>query len=370
MAGTVEVEPPPASAAQEGRDRWVDLLRAGSLAVVVLWHWVFTIVDWQADGPHATNPIGTTRGLWLATWLLQVMPVFFFVGGAVHARALAGGRSRVHFVTHRVRSLAPPALALIAVAAAAFFTVDAAWGAPPWLSRSLVLVLSPLWFIGVYLMLICFAPLAWAAHRRWGELVPVWLAGFAALVDVARFTWEIPYAEWVNWVVVFGAAHQVGFFWDRIAAAPRRFAWLLTWTGLFALVGLTNMNFYPRSTVGVPGEAFSNLGPPTVVIVALACFQIGVTRLVRDRVLSATSTGIVRRGADWITRNAQALFLGHAFAYAVTYVAVTELAGRPGTDTTAMWWLARPFWFLAPALVFAAGWKARRLLAGKRRAAP
>ncbi|MGI8794510.1 MAG: acyltransferase family protein, partial [Acidimicrobiales bacterium] len=70
------------------RDRWLDLLRAGSLGVVVIWHWVFTIIRWEADGPHATNPIGTTRGLWLATWFLQVMPVFFAVGGAVHARAL------------------------------------------------------------------------------------------------------------------------------------------------------------------------------------------------------------------------------------------------------------------------------------------
>lgn len=357
----------PVVAADPGeRDRWVDLLRAGSLGVVVLWHWVFTIIDWRGDGPHATNPIGTTRGLWLATWLLQVMPVFFFVGGAVHARTLCRGGSAVRFVGRRYRALAPPALALVVAALGLYLGVDVRWGAPSWLARSLVLVLSPLWFIAVYLMLIAIAPFAWRAHLRWGELVPVWLAGSAAVVDVARFTWDVPYAEWLNWVVVFGAAHQVGFFWDRIAVAPRRLGWLLTWTGLFALVGLTNMNFYPRSTVGVPGEPFSNLGPPTVVIVALGCFQIGVTRLIRDRVLAVTEHGVLRRGADWITSNAQVLFLGHAFAYAAVYIAVTELWRRPADETSAGWWLWRPFWFVAPAAMFALAWQLRRIVPTRR----
>src|SRR3546814_3544514 len=94
------------------------------------------------------------------------------------------------------------------------------------------------------------------AHERFGELAPVWLAGAAALVDVARFTWGIPYSEWANWVIVFGAAHQTGFFWNRIQAAPRRFGWILTWVGLISLIGLTTMRFYPRPTVGVPGAAF------------------------------------------------------------------------------------------------------------------
>lgn len=351
----------------EGRDRWVDLLRAGSLAVVVLWHWVFTIISWRADGPHASNPIGTTRGLWLLTWLLQVMPLFFVVGGSVHARALAKRPSARAFIAKRARSLAGGAAVLVALATWIYVLVDWIWTAPPWLKGSLVLVLSPLWFLAVYLLLVLVAPVAWRAHLRWGELVPIWLAGLAAVVDVARFTWEIPYAEWLNWLVVFGAAHQAGFFWDRIQAASRRFGWMLLWIGLFALIGLTNMRFYPRSTVGVPGEPFSNLGPPTVVIVALTCFQVGLVRLIRDRALALTEAGLARRFADWITANAQSLYLGHAFAYALVYVAVTELHRRPGTETDLGWWLWRPFWLVAPALVFLAGFRLTRALVPSRR---
>jgi hypothetical protein len=64
------------------RDRVVDFLRATSICVVVLWHWSLSITHW--DGDYALvmpNPIGYVPGKWAATWVLQVMPVFFFVGG-------------------------------------------------------------------------------------------------------------------------------------------------------------------------------------------------------------------------------------------------------------------------------------------------
>lgn len=349
-----------------GRDRWLDLLRAGSLGVVVLWHWVFTIIRWAPDGPHATNPIGTTRGLWLATWFLQVMPVFFAVGGAVHARSLAKGPGWVEFVGRRLASLLPGALVLVALAGALHQAFVIAGEPPQWLARSLILVLSPLWFLAVYSLLIVLAPLAWSLHQRFDYLVPIVLGGLAMMVDVARFSWDLPWVEWANWVFVWALIHQVGFHWEKLTVAPRRFAWTLTWIGGFALVGLTNMNFYPRSAVGVPGERFSNLGPPTIVIVALACFQFGVVALIRERALALTAGGWPGRAARWITANAQSLYLGHAFAYAAVYVVVTELLDRPGTETTWQWWATRPFWFVAPALVFGAGFRASRLFRRRR----
>ena len=82
------------------RDVYIDFLRAFSLLVVVAWHWVFTIIIWQDDGPHATSPIGFTTGLWTATWLLQVMPLFLFhtTGLAAYLAvryALAGERNEI-----------------------------------------------------------------------------------------------------------------------------------------------------------------------------------------------------------------------------------------------------------------------------------
>src|SRR5947209_4074268 len=68
----------------EERDQYVDFLRGFSLVVVVIWHWAFTIIRWRADGPHATSPLGFTSQLWIFTWLLQVLPLFFYIGGYVH----------------------------------------------------------------------------------------------------------------------------------------------------------------------------------------------------------------------------------------------------------------------------------------------
>jgi peptidoglycan/LPS O-acetylase OafA/YrhL len=82
-------------ARDDGRNAYVDWLRALSLIVVVLWHWAFTIVIWHPDGPHATSPLRFTQGFWIVTWLFQVMPLFFYIGGYVHLRswerARAGG---------------------------------------------------------------------------------------------------------------------------------------------------------------------------------------------------------------------------------------------------------------------------------------
>src|SRR4051794_28905202 len=73
------------------RDRSVDFLRAVSITVVVLWHWVFSITHWNAHGALTMpNPIGHTPALWFLTWILQIMPLFLFVGGfatvVVHGR--------------------------------------------------------------------------------------------------------------------------------------------------------------------------------------------------------------------------------------------------------------------------------------------
>jgi hypothetical protein len=63
------------------RDRVVDLLRAASICVVVVWHWSLSVTHWHQGRLTMPNPVGDVPGLWAATWVLQVMPVFFVVGG-------------------------------------------------------------------------------------------------------------------------------------------------------------------------------------------------------------------------------------------------------------------------------------------------
>src|SRR5689334_4114887 len=52
VSGLVEATP-------ASRDRYVDFLRALSIVVVVLWHWVFSITQWSDEGSLIMpNPIG------------------------------------------------------------------------------------------------------------------------------------------------------------------------------------------------------------------------------------------------------------------------------------------------------------------------
>ncbi|MDJ0954212.1 MAG: acyltransferase family protein [Acidimicrobiia bacterium] len=335
------------------RDPYVDFLRAFSLVVVVIWHWAFTILELSPQRVSPSNPIGFTRGMWATTWLLQVMPVFFFVGGFTHRLAFDNyrrGDSR-RFLKRRTRRLLLPASALVAVWVALGFVIAGTLEAE-WTWSAVILVLSPLWFLVVYLVLVLIAPLAIRAHWRWGELVLVWLVGLAAVLDVLRFHHLQGWAAWMNFIVIWGLAHQLGFFYDRLVAAPRRVGWMFFWGGLFGLVALTNMGFYPRSVVGVPGERFSNMGPPTLAIVALTLLQVGLVLLARDWVMTKLDTSPAwQRTFRWVNGNSLPLYLLHttgmALAIVVIFVATDYL---PPAEPNAEWWLTRPIWLIAPAL--------------------
>ncbi len=362
-----------ASAEDGGRDVFVDTVRALSLFVVVVYHWTFTTIIWEADGPHASNPIGVTRGLWLVTWLLQVMPAFFFAGGYVHKRGWIAEGGGWTWVVKRLKRLWAPAFALVVVGLAIWIAARQVAPEADWVGTGVVLVLSPLWFLIVYAMLVATAPLWFWLHERFGELVPVWMVGVAVVVDVLRFRYRIAGIEWVNMVVVWALPHQLGFEYERFAAAPRRFASTLAFGGFFALFGLTSMGLYPRSMVGVPGEEISNMAPPTLAIAALTIFQVGVLLLARERIIRWAHSETGSRFVAFAARNSMRIFLWHAPGYALAY-GLWRLADLPGQSPNidGGWWAYRPLWLLLPIVPTAilASTLGRLTLRARRRPAP
>ncbi|MFG3441468.1 acyltransferase [Nonomuraea sp. NPDC047897] len=348
---TTRQEPPGAAVAQ--RDRYVDWLRALSLIVVVAWHWAFTILEWGPGGPEPTSPLGFTSGLWILTWLLQVLPLFFYVGGHVHLlswhRAKARGVGIGAFVWRRIRALAVPALALSGVWAAVGAVVTWAFEVD-WMWRVVLLVLSPLWFLGVYIVLVALLPVALWLHRRYDVLALVWLGGAALVVDVVRFRYGVGWAGWLNMVVVWGLAHQAGFFYERIVALPRRYDVGVLWTGLFALFGLVYSGIYPGSMVGVPGDKWSNMAPPTFVIVALLIFQIGIVEVLRPSMERLLDKPGWRRVNETINRFALPLYLFHTTGMAIALGISWWLFGSLGQKVPPdlWWWLERPIAVVGP----------------------
>jgi hypothetical protein len=342
------------TAGATGRDRYVDFIRAFSLLVVVAWHWVFTILVWREDGPRASNPIGFTDGLWLATWLFQVLPLFFYVGGYGHLRSWQAAQTRGQgiwtLVGRRLRRLAVPALALLVVWVATGAVLGAVFDLE-WVGRAVLLVVSPLWFMAVYLMLVLLLPVMLWLHERFDTIVLVVLAGGAGAIDILRFRAEIEWVGLVNMVLVWGLCHQLGFFYERIVGARRSLDWTLLLGGLFGLAGLVGSGLYPGSMVGVPGER-SNMAPPTLCIVALLIFQAGVAEIIRP----VLERRLVRPGwahtNELINRFALPLFLFHSTGMALHRAVRYALAGErnEAVEPTLGWWLYRPLAFVGPLL--------------------
>ncbi|MEU7897272.1 acyltransferase [Nonomuraea sp. NPDC049152] len=337
------------------RDKYVDWLRAVSLITVVVWHWAFTILVWTPEGPSPTSPLGFTSGLWMLTWLFQVLPLFFYVGGHVHLlswqRACERGTGVGSFVWRRIKALAIPGLTLsgvwLAVGAVVTMLFDV-----PWMWRVVLLVLSPLWFLIVYLMLIALLPVALWLHRRYDVLALIWLGGAALVVDVIRLRYHVEWVGWLNMILVWGLAHQAGFFYDRVVILPRRYDFAVLWTGLFGLFGLVYSGLYPGSMVGVPGDKLSNMAPPTFVIVALLIFQIGLVEVLRPTMERVLERPRWKRANEIVNRFALPLFLFHTTGMAIALGAWWGLFGFPAADPrpNLMWWLERPFAIVGPLL--------------------
>ncbi len=357
------------------RDPYADFLRAFSLLVVILWHWCFTILIWGDDGPSATSPLGFTSGLWIFTWLLQVMPIFFYIGAYVHLRAWARSSARGdtiwRFALRQAKTLAIPAAALLAtwiiigIGLTSVFDIN-------WMWKAVTMVVSPLWFIAAYLIFILLMPITVWLHRRYDVLVLVVFGGLAVIVDILRFRYQVPNIGFLNMIFVWGFAFQFGFFHSRFTGiddAPRysdgridweyqsprslQFGRIMTLTGLFALIGLVFSGLYPGSMVGVPGQD-SNMAPPTVCIIALTLFQIGVAELIRPSVLRGLSKGkAFARTTALFTRFAMPLFLFHTTGMALERSVEWSIFGRTaeGVAPTLHWWLLRPIAIIGP-LIF------------------
>jgi hypothetical protein len=247
-----------------------------------------------------------------------------------------------------LRQLAVPGAALLGTWIVLGIVLSSTIGGT-WIRRTVKLVVSPLWFLGVYLMLIALLPLALWLHRRYGVLVLVWLAGAAMCVDVLRFHYHIERVGWLNMVLVWALAHQAGFAYEKVVDASRQVDLALLWSGLFGLVGLVFSGLYPGSMVGVPGARWSNMAPPTFVMVPLLLFQIGVVEVLRptmERVLQRPRWQLVN---GTINQFALPLFLFHTTGLAIARF-LLWLWNNHLTDRKPdlVWWLTRPLFVIGP----------------------
>jgi peptidoglycan/LPS O-acetylase OafA/YrhL len=339
------------------RDRVVDLLRVASILVVVAGHWllaVVTVVDGRIVGDNLLVIVPATQ--WL-TWGLQVMPVFFFVGGRVNgvgwATAQARGSSTAAWIRRRADRLLRPVLVLVAVWTVLLLVLAELEVAPDLLRLGSQIVLTPVWFLAVYLGIVALVPITYAAHRRWplGTVMGFVLA--AIVVDAAHRT-GVPAVGWANYVFVWGGVHQLGYLWgDRRVGAPRA-GLALAVAGLAGLVLVTEVLGYPRSMVGVPGALATNNTPPTVALLLLAGLQAGGVVAAYAPLARWLARPMAWAVVTLLGRRALTVFLWHQTAL-VAVVGATYPTGiwPVTTRADAAWWALRPLWYLTLGVVLA-----------------
>lgn len=329
------------------RDPLIDLIRAGALFVVVLWHWVFTTIRWTERGPVVGNPVAVTPGMWTLTWVLQIMPAFFMIGGYLHST------NTLHpllFWSRRIKRLVLPVLPLL-IPAAILPVVLAGIGRDD-LVKGVVLVISPMWFLATYLVCVLFAPVAQRLDRHLGP----WAVGPGLVVVAAVDHLRIGLGHGgaltgaLAFVSVWLTVHQLGFSLGRIlGSSPRKqLTVMLTGYGLLGLAGAALP--YPAAMVGLDGHKLSNMGPPTLMVVLLAVGQLGLIGLCSDQLRS-----LARRHEQLLSRMGQwsmTVYAWHLLAYAMFWALLVRLGWPVLSTVSASWWAQRPLWLVGP-MVFA-----------------
>ncbi|MDX2650454.1 acyltransferase, partial [Streptomyces sp. PA03-1a] len=326
-----------AAATPAARDRYADFLRVASLATVVLGHWLMAAVTTGADGGvEVGNLLALRPALQPLTWVLQVMPVFFFVGGFSHAlsyRSVArSGGGYAAFLRARLRRLLRPTMLFTAVWAAVALL-------PPVPDVAARLVAQPLWFIGIYLGMVAFTPPLLRLHERYGWGAFAALSAGAVVVDVLRFAFDVPYVPFLNFAFVWLAVHQLGFL--RADGRLRLPAAAAT-CGLAGAVALVALGPYPLSMVGMPGERISNMAPPTLALLCHGVWLVGAVELLRRPAARLLERPRVWRGVVAANGIAMTAFLWHLTAMLAVYGALISLGRTLPAPATAAWWAQVP----------------------------
>lgn len=344
----------------ESRNRYVDFLRAASITVVVIGHWL-CVAPFMDGG---TLKLGDLLHLvpwtrWL-TWALQVMPIFFIVGGYANGAsweaAQRSGQGYSLWIAARLRRLVGPVVPLLIIWLLLGFSGHRLGVHPQMIRAGSQAAFIPTWFLAVYIMVVVSAPATFWTWTRFG-MASFWGLALAAIaVDIAAFSFDLPLLRWANYAFVWLAVHQMGYLWraEKITGPARALPWAAG--GLALLIYLVTVASYPISMITVPGEAMSNSRPPTIALLALGAFHGGLVLALERPIRRWLSRPWPWTVTVLINGTIMTLYLWH-MTVMVLIIGLANLLGgvglgfEPGTGS---WWAFRPVWLsiLAGSLMF------------------
>jgi len=334
----------------EERNRYVDFLRSVSILFVIFGHWIIATV-YYVDGAlvhgHLLKSAPETQ--WL-TWIFQVMPIFFIVGGYSNGvsleSALRKGVGYDAWLAARLNRLVAPLLLLVCSWAVigvvmSWFGVSAAN-----IQYASQASLIPTWFLAIYIVVVILAPLTYRFWRRFGFLSFWAFVVVAVLVDIAFFVFDLRWLGWTNYLWVWLAVHHLGFAWRDGRFNSAGMLLIYAGIGMAALCFLVFKGPYPFAMVGSPDEGLSNTLPPKITLLALGVFQFGLLLALEKPMRRALANLRLWTATVLINSMIMTVYLWH-ITVMIVFVALLFLAGGFGLGlepNTQGWWFSRFIW--------------------------
>ncbi|MGI9823047.1 acyltransferase family protein [Agromyces sp. Marseille-Q5079] len=340
-----------------GRDAAIDAARAGCLVVVFLLHAMMVGVSVGADGPVLENALEGWAWFAPATWVVQVMPLFFVIGGFAGwtswRRMQQRGQAAADFVRGRLARLVRPAIALVAVVATALAALAMAGLPAETVATAGYRIGQPLWFLAVYIACSSLVPVMARLHARHPLATIAGLLAVVVAVDAVRFATGIDAIGFANLLAVWLLVQQGGFFLadGSIERMPRGTRLGATLAAFGVLLALTVAGPYSP-------DLLMNLNPPTVCLVVLGVAQLALFSLARPTLRRWADRPRPARAIASFGEWGMTLYLWHMPAFvaiAGVLLVLHEVAGLSlPVPLTEEWWGSRPLWLVVAALGTAA----------------
>lgn len=339
-----------AAATPDTRNRVVDFYRAVAIGVVVLGHWLMAAVVVRDGEIGMANTLDLVPDIHGLTWVLQVMPLFFLVGGYANATSWRSARAKgdtwAAWQRARLRRLMTPVLPLL-VAWLGICLIGYARGIPTDVMRSASQsAMVPTWFLAAYVLVVAITPVTlalWERYRWWSLVGGMAVAGTVDLVSIVSGSVLVGF---LNYLFVWASVHQLGYAWrdGALDGARRRVA--LSVVGLAVVSALVFLGPYPVAMVGT-GQVVENSYPARVTLLFLGMFQIGLALLAERRLRTWLQRPAAWRATIAVNARIMTLYLWHMTAMLLLVWASYALDGW-GLDlepASREWWLTRPLWF-------------------------
>lgn len=342
----------PPVALPAGRDLTLDLARVVCVLLVVIVHLLFTGVA-VVDGAITVERTAELQPWFpVASWLGQVMPLFFVVGGFASITgwrsAQRRGDTAADFVRVRLARLARPALPIfvlftLALGVATLIGVD-----PAFLDTVAVGVGSPLWFLAAYMLVQALAPWMISLHERRPVVTLVALVALAIVTDAARFGSGELLVGLPNVAFVWLAVQQIGF-WMADGWFKAKPLWLLALVVVAGYLVLLPV----IEPVGYSWNMLSNQYPPTVPLIVLGVVEAAALTLLHRPLSELMSTRPAQALVFVLGSRLMTLYLWH-LPVILALVGIQLLLPIPmSLPASAAWWWERiPAFLLVLAVVW------------------